>query len=166
MKLMVFIRKHINKFHNSDNTNNSISLNPALFIDLIIAGLSAGGSITNILQTLSKVTNNDDFRKIARKILLGLEWKDAYKNTFVDSNKHYKRILATLENAWKKGISPTQMLEKIREEIIVSEEKSLQENIAKLSTKITLPLGVCYLPSFIFLGLLPIIISSGGNIQF
>lgn len=137
----------------------------AIFVDLTIAGIKSGTSITKILFTLSSITGNKDFEKIAQKILLGISWKKAYQNTFVTKNEDYLKIFKIIENNWEKGTSPIKPLEKIKKQLLDDEKQKLHENISKLSTKITLPLASCYLPSFIFLGLLPVIISSGGSIN-
>lgn len=173
--------KHKRKNHETNNTNmihktmkhlfqkpvNTIQppIDITIFIDLVIAGLQAGSCLTKILNTLSTITRNKDLEKISQKILLGLDWQTAYKNTFVEKNKYYKQTFELLAEKHSQGISPIKNLEQLKTRINTFEEKTLHENISKLSTKITLPLGVCYLPSFILLGLIPIVISSGGNIN-
>lgn len=81
---------------------------------MTIAGINSGTSITRILVTLSQITQNKDFEKIAQKILLGIPWKDSYKNTFILQNKDYLKIFEILERNWKKGTSPIRPLEKIK----------------------------------------------------
>lgn len=141
-------------------------VDPILFIDLMVMGLKSGSSVTKIFETLSEVTGNSNYQKIAKKLLLGLSWKEAYKNTCFVHDLNYVQIFKVLEQNWCDGTSPIGNLQQAKTRISRERKEKIHVNIAKLGTKLTLPLGVCYLPSFISLGLLPIVISSSNSIVF
>ena len=142
--------------------NKEIILDPIILIDLLIAGIESGTPITKTLLTIGDISKNKQLQSIAKKILLGLSWKQSYNNTSLIQNNEYAQILQLLEEKWEKGQSPIPNLKRLQKTIKNNRLQDLQSNVAKLSTQLTLPLGTCYLPSFILLGLIPIIISSGG----
>ena len=144
--------------------NKEIILDPIILIDLLIAGIESGTPITKTLLTIGDISKNKQLQSIAKKILLGLSWKQSYNNTSLIQNNEYAQILQLLEEKWEKGQSPIPNLKRLQKTIKNNRLQDLQSNVAKLSTQLTLPLGTCYLPSFILLGLIPIIISSGGTL--
>ncbi|MDR0950617.1 MAG: hypothetical protein LBM13_03150, partial [Candidatus Ancillula sp.] len=78
----------------------------------------------------------------------------------VDLSKSFSSIKETrIKEAVNNGVSPVPYLKRQIQEINLkqkTEAKILTEN---LGTKLIIPLGLCYLPSFIFLGIMPIVIS-------
>jgi tight adherence protein B len=97
-------------------------------------------------------------KKLAQKIFLAKNTR-IYDNTFIP--KVIKIIKITVEN----GIAPAILFRDLfSEEIDILDEKS-QINIAKLGVYVMLPLGMCFLPAFIILGLIPVFISFLEKVQ-
>ena len=118
------------------STNLNLNTNLLLYISILKSCYLAGFSNTDCKCEASKI-----------KII---------KNEKVDE------ILKLTED---KGISPCEMLDDLYNDIIETEKTNSKLKIAQVNAKLMFPLAVCYLPAFIFISLLPIIISLLKNLQ-
>ena len=67
-------------------------------------------------------------------------------------------ILA-LESSWTHGDMPGVRLESAIEQLDRDERAAIERNAAKLSVKLLMPTGLCFLPAFVLVGVIPAIAS-------
>lgn len=122
--------------------------------------------------------------KSADLLCTGYSWDRAWSQALTEGKnklpsvikKKYKRdiqrifgliykLALVLEPTWKKGAPPVVSLIALEEELQQKEIAILEENGAKLSVRLLLPVGICFLPAFIFFAIIPQIGSLIGNIQ-
>ncbi|KFI92865.1 tadc [Bifidobacterium saguini DSM 23967] len=86
----------------------------------------------------------------------------ANANTRTDSknvDSYLTMIRLALEPSWMHGDAPGVRLEATLEQMDSDERSVIERNAAKLSVKLLLPTGLCFLPAFIAIGVIPSIVS-------
>ena len=68
-------------------------------------------------------------------------------------------IADCLEDAWVHGSSPMERLRLAVEECESTERSAIEQAAARLSVQLLAPTGLCFLPSFILIGIIPAIAS-------
>jgi tight adherence protein B len=129
----------------------------------------AGNKWTNNLIHSTKI-NFDNELLLSISVL-----KNCYLAGFSNSEcqKQASKICSLNNNELKeilnltisKGISPCEMLDDLYNNIIDEQMINAKKKIAEVNAKLMFPLSACYLPAFIFIGLLPIIISMLQNLK-
>lgn len=66
-------------------------------------------------------------------------------------------IRDALEPSWSRGVSPVGPLESAVEQMDAHARASIEQSAQRLSVKLLLPTGLCFLPAFILIGVIPAI---------
>lgn len=64
-----------------------------------------------------------------------------------------------LEPAWRHGTSPVARLETALEQLDRDERSRIEETSGRLTVRLLMPTGLCFLPAFVFVGVIPSIVS-------
>lgn len=144
----------------SSGSGQSVPL--GVLIELLAALLASGAAIPTALVTLGDAIGENDgqeLRSVGRSLLLGSSWNEAWR----DCPQEYEVIERTLVHAWEFGAPVSHSLRSVR----IAEEKAQEayalERAEKLGVQLALPLGLCFLPSFILLAVVPIIAMMAGS---
>ncbi|WP_126030462.1 tadC protein [Bifidobacterium callimiconis] len=99
--------------------------------------------------------------RVARALNRGADWDNAWGVADPDGPDAAALavIRSALEPSWKHGISPLLRIETTIEQIDRDERQRIEEAAAKLSVRVLVPMGLCFLPAFILIGVIPSIIS-------
>jgi tight adherence protein B len=127
-----------------------------IVLELILASIKSGKSVQNALITVGrkiKHYNSDKLLITGNKLLLTGDWEKAWEN-FPDND-----IKICLENSWHRGISPVATIEYYLSELSNTKAAKNKEIAEKVSVKIMAPLGLCFLPSFLCIGVVPILLA-------
>jgi hypothetical protein len=146
---------------------NSFSIPNEFVLDLIASSISNGASLQVALCSVGKTIGGVDGKYLSLvggKLLLGETWEKAWSE---DANEKYRftSMKLCLENSWYKGSSPIQAINSYLSGLNDVKNSQIKEEMEKLSVKIIIPIGLCFLPSFILIGVVPIIISLLGNVN-
>ena len=68
-------------------------------------------------------------------------------------------IRAALEPSWLHGDAPAVRLESALEQLDADERSAIERRAARLSVKLLVPTGLCFLPAFIMVGVIPSMVS-------
>lgn len=68
-------------------------------------------------------------------------------------------IRAALEPSWLHGDAPAVRLESALEQLDADERSAIERRAARLSVKLLVPTGLCFLPAFIMVGVIPSMMS-------
>lgn len=134
----------------------SSGIDPAVAIDLANAGLRVGAGIIPILTALGESSDDREIVMVAKALRGGVDWEAAWENR---SSSLAKEIEQALAPAWLEGVNPEILLQQQGEKIRYARESKAREAAQRLGVKLVLPLGLCMLPAFICLGVVPLIIS-------
>jgi hypothetical protein len=66
-------------------------------------------------------------------------------------------IRDALEPSWSRGVSPVGPLDSAVEQMDAHSRASIEQSAQRLSVKLLLPTGLCFLPAFILIGVIPAI---------
>ncbi|MDD9207459.1 type II secretion system F family protein [Georgenia sp. 10Sc9-8] len=136
-----------------------------LLLDLAGAALHSGASVPGALQALGTAvdlgtTTGRALQHAGRMLLLGAQWSEAWAG----GPPHLRTLADCLEPAWTDGTDPLPLLQRAARSIRSDRVRAAQESAARLGVRLVLPLGLCFLPAFVLLGLVPVLLSTGTDL--
>ncbi|MFI2105172.1 secretion system protein [Isoptericola sp. NPDC019693] len=96
-------------------------------------------------------------RAAADALRLGADWDGAWR----DAPSRLGPAHRALRGAWTDGASPTGALRAAGEELLRARRAAARTAAARLAVRLVLPLGACYLPAFVLVGLVPVLLALG-----
>ncbi|HLS03495.1 MAG TPA: type II secretion system F family protein [Actinomycetales bacterium] len=131
----------------------------AFLVDLIAVALRAGHPIPQALNSVGQAAGGRSgagLIRVAAHLSLGAGWQQAWEQA--PSALGLEPISAALEPAWISGAPAVNLLTHVRRRI--RRDRAARDQVAakKLGVRLILPVAICYLPAFITLGLLPVVI--------
>ncbi|MDR1033871.1 MAG: hypothetical protein LBL41_03790 [Bifidobacteriaceae bacterium] len=143
--------------------DDSVRIGQALILELMLQSIKSGASIQYAMQGIgqsalsiaptSKIAV--DVQAVGKKLMLGIDWDDAWKG----GDSETDMIEECLRHSWNRGASPVRAIETYLDGLGTVLQAKTRLASEKLSVKVIIPLGACFLPSFIMLGVIPIVIS-------
>ncbi|MDO5034852.1 MAG: type II secretion system F family protein [Actinomycetaceae bacterium] len=130
-------------------------VDPIVMIDLLIASLSAGASIPHSLDALSNACREPQFARCAALLRMGAPFDSLLDQ--VDDN--LRPMIDALRPAWTLGAAPAPMLHLLARRIRQLRVASAREEAEKLAVRLVIPLGLCLLPAFVAISVVPIVTS-------
>jgi pilus assembly protein TadC len=152
------------QFFTLSKQNNNLSIfanhkfDTSLILELILSALNSGVSIPRCLEIIGQKMNNStgrELKTVSKKLKLGDTWTSSWKSV----SPSLQSIGSALEDAWQSGTSPTTFIKLKIDQLQKDKLYKAKTAGEQLSVKIVLPLGACFLPSFIFIGIIPVIMS-------
>jgi hypothetical protein len=134
-------------------------LDEAVVLDLAAAALDAGASVPRALEALGEAVGGSEglgLRAVAAALLRGEPWDAAWSGAPSSSS-----LRAALEPAWVDGVAPEAGLRGSAARVRGARADRAREAAARLGVRLVLPLGLCFLPAFVLLGLVPVVLGSG-----
>lgn len=134
----------------------TVEVPTALVLELVSASLASGTSIPRAFTAVGdsiEGPHGDYLARTGRSLLLGASWNEAWANP----PETLAIIPKTLRYAWEFGAPSADSLAAARE---ASEKESLagaKERAQRLGVSLVVPLGLCFLPAFIALAVIPIV---------
>lgn len=135
-------------------------VDPAVLLDITRAAIVAGASVPSALGALAEALPREQGRPLHRAVTalrLGAPWSEAWQH----AGGEYRDLQRVLEPAWVDGVSPVPLLRQAAETIRARRTARAREAAARLGVRLVLPLGLCLLPAFVLLGLVPVLLSTG-----
>ncbi|VEI13154.1 type II secretion system F family protein [Trueperella bialowiezensis] len=132
------------------------AVDTAVVLDLAAAAISSGLSIPGTLTALDVATGGEQRATAARLLLMGASWEEAWEG--VDG--HILRD--ALHAAWTDGAAPVPLIERAAQTVRLQRRRNAKEAAERLGAKLVMPLGLCFLPAFILLGVVPVIAGAAG----
>ena len=143
-------------------------------LELLGAALRAGAGVPRALEAtgaaLAGATSSGAFgasgsrsadasalRAAADALRLGADWDGAWR----DAPTRLGPAHRALRGAWTDGASPTGALRAAEEELLRARRAAARTAAARLAVRLVLPLGACYLPAFVLIGLVPVLLALG-----
>ncbi|WP_103064051.1 hypothetical protein [Actinomyces qiguomingii] len=158
-------------------------IDEALVLDLAGAALAAGASVPGALQALGDALEDEELGVVGRALLLGADWEEAWRagrgqdgadepdpgewsgrwgrSRGRDEEQRHARLKACLRPGWEDGASPAPLLAGTAASLRAGRQAADEEAAERLAVRLVLPLGTCFLPAFIILGIVPVVMSVG-----
>lgn len=128
----------------------------ALVLELLAAQLRAGLAPLAALGTLAEALNSRSLHAVCQRLQMGSGWGSAWSGSAAGTFGELRDALAP---AYTGGAPSTALLLSLADAHRLSERRAAERAAGKLSVALVVPLGLCSLPAFICLGIVPILIS-------
>ena len=129
---------------------------PPSVLELLAAQLRAGLAPLAALGTLAEALNSRALHTVCQRLQMGSNWGSAWSGsaagTSVSCGMHSPPPTRAVHPA-RRYCSPLADAHRL------SERRAAERAAGKLSVALVVPLGLCSLPAFICLGIMPILIS-------
>lgn len=151
----------------------------ALVLELLLVALEQGAAIPRALQCVGEVLGGGvgtGLAYAARQLVCASSWSDAwclpcdhlaelingapYSAADIDHAQRILRLVgATLRESWERGIRAAAPLRAAMEQLESTERTRIEQRAQKLSVKLLFPTGLCFLPAFLCIAVIPTIAS-------
>ncbi len=135
----------------------------AVLLDLAAAALAAGAAVPGALVSLGEAVGGAQgpaLRRAGSALLLGAPWSEAWSAVPAG----LRAVGEALEPAWVDGVPAGPLLTRAADHVRADRDRAAHEAAARLGVRLVLPLGLCLLPAFVLLGLVPVLLSTGGDL--
>lgn len=140
----------------AEQTSNVPPVDTALVLELLAAQLRAGLAPLAALGTLAEALNSRPLHTVCQRLQMGSNWGSAWSGSAAGTFGELRDALAP---AYTGGAPSTALLLSLADAHRLSERRAAERAAGKLSVALVVPLGLCSLPAFICLGIVPILIS-------
>lgn len=137
-----------------------LPVDATILLGLLAAALDAGASVPRALHAVGRAVEGDDgavLERVAASLLLGSSWSAAWSG----APPRLDVVGQALGPAWEHGVAPSRSLRVAARHVRADRQATAAVAAARLGVRLVLPLGVCYLPAFVLMGLVPLLISLG-----
>jgi len=131
-----------------------------VILELLVAALQTGAAIPRALRTVGGAvagSTGPTLVRAGRQLELGATWDQAWRALSGELNT----VADALRPAWEMGASPTASLRAAAEGVHRRQLEASRLAAARLTVRLVLPLGLCLLPAFVLIGLVPVLLSLG-----
>ena len=142
--------------HGAEQIANVPPVDTALVLELLAAQLRAGLAPLAALGTLAEALNSRPLHAVCQRLQMGSGWGSAWSGSSAGTFGELRDALAP---AYTGGAPSTALLLSLADAHRLSERRAAERAAGKLSVALVVPLGLCSLPAFICLGIVPILIS-------
>ena len=140
----------------AEQTSNVPPVDTALVLELLAAQLRAGLAPLAALGTLAEALNSRPLHTVCQRLQMGSSWGSAWSGSAAGTFGELRDALAP---AYTGGAPSTALLLSLADAHRLSERRAAERAAGKLSVALVVPLGLCSLPAFICLSIVPILIS-------
>ncbi|WP_051197023.1 type II secretion system F family protein [Jonesia quinghaiensis] len=138
----------------------SAPISETVVIDLLITLLTSGHSLPSALTCIGEELKGVEgvaLSQVATALIQGASWDEAW----VVAPPRFLFLRDALRHGWHQGASVTSSLAATREQILHQGKDQAQASAQALGVNIALPVGLCYLPAFVLVGVVPTLVSLG-----
>ena len=131
---------------------------PALVLDVMSQLFAAGSSLPAALAAAGRhLPGCQRLTDVSQKLLVGLDWDTAWQDAVEDSQL---AVLARdLRFVHSSAVPSAHMLTTAATALRANRKRLAEQLAQELAIRLVLPTGICLLPSFILLGIVPMVLS-------
>lgn len=147
-----------------------------LVLRMLQVALQQGSSIPQTLEVVGESIGSDcgkRMKKAGQALNRGASWEQAWRaarperlTAEHESDERRRRtdkdtalVQAALASSWTHGDAPGVRIEAAIEQLDRDERAAIERNAARLSVRLLMPTGLCFLPAFVLIGVIPAIAS-------
>lgn len=131
-----------------------------LLLDLLGTTLESGLTIQNGLHVVAAVSGSgirEALLRVAAALEIGISWHDAWEGN--TGNSELAQLHAALSFGALTGAGAAPLLYAEAAHLRKAGGRQAEKRAAALGVKLVLPLGLCSLPAFVALGIVPVVIA-------
>jgi hypothetical protein len=145
-----------------DGTGPGAGTDPVAVVELLAVAVESGASVPGALEAVGRVLGGRTGEHLTRAgsaLLLGASWDAAWAHAPATGAD-----LDGLAAAWRTGAAPGPPLRAAAAELRRRRDREAREAAGRLGVQLVLPLGLCFLPAFVLIGLVPVLVSLGRSL--
>ncbi|WP_240541033.1 type II secretion system F family protein [Bifidobacterium colobi] len=138
------------------------ALHAMLILRLLRVAIEQGSSIPDACEAVGHAVGGNSgaaLEQVGGMLKRGVTWTDAWHVGERQQTGFMPVFRAALEPSWLHGDAPSARLEAALEQMDSDERAAIEQEGAHLSVQLLLPMGLCFLPAFIAVGVIPSIAS-------
>ncbi|QCB95167.1 secretion system protein [Cellulomonas shaoxiangyii] len=139
------------------------AVDAAFLLDLCAAALAAGAALPRTLGVVGRHLGGADGDALVRAGST-LELGGAWASAWTDAPAGAAAVGAALATGWEAGASPGPQLRAAADRLRRDRRAAVRTAAGSLAVRLTLPLGLCFLPAFALLGLVPVVLGLAAGI--
>ncbi|MEG3616180.1 type II secretion system F family protein [Isoptericola haloaureus] len=149
----------------------------AVLLELVATAVRAGVGVPRALQVVGAAVGGADgrtLRTVAVALRLGGDWQGAWDTAHATARaapaagggrpRSLDPLRDALRGAWTDGVAPGDALRAAAGELRQRRRAAARSAAGRLAVRLVLPLGLCFLPAFVLLGLVPVLFSLGADL--
>ncbi|MCC2320613.1 type II secretion system F family protein [Cellulomonas xiejunii] len=139
-------------------------LDPAFVLDLCAAAVRGGAPVPTALVVTGRNLGQQEGDALVRAgtaLGLGAPWEAAWAG----APRSITALAGVLRVGWEAGASPAPQLVAAAARLRRERRARVRVAAGALGVRLTLPLGLCFLPAFVLLGLVPVVLSLAGDLR-
>jgi pilus assembly protein TadC len=124
-------------------------------LDLLVVAVEAGAAVPHALRAVGGAAGGhvgDDLARAGASLVLGATWPVAWSRA-----PALGVALDGLAAAWTQGSAPGPALRVASAEARRARDRATHEAAGRLGVLLVLPLGLCFLPAFVLIGVVPVL---------
>lgn len=130
----------------------------ALALDVMAGMLIAGQPLTSALGLLGQhLPGCSPLTQVSTRLSYGLDWTPSWAP--VDDDRELSSLRDELEFAARSQVASAEVLQAAASTLRRNRRRRAEKLASELGIRLVLPLGACLLPSFICLGVIPLVIA-------
>lgn len=139
-------------------TTTTTYSDPALVLDIMSQLFASGSSLPAGLAAVGQyLPGCQPLTKVADQLLLGMSWDDAWEHTRDDGQLH--QLAHELRFVHTSAVPSAHMLTTAATALRANRKRLAEQLAQELAIRLVLPTGICMLPSFILLGIVPMVLA-------
>jgi Flp pilus assembly protein TadB len=130
-------------------------------VDLMTAALTAGAAPTTALGAVARVVDapmSEELDAACARLSLGADPTAVWAS--MAGHPQLGRLGTTLLRSAESGAPVAESLLRLAEDLRARERAGVEERVRQVEVKAAVPLGVCLLPSFVLIGVVPLVAGS------
>lgn len=140
-----------------DSDVRSCNLPLPLILEMLSVAIRQGASIPRALITVGNIVEGEfggGLRSAGERLNSGMPWNEAWPD-----DDDCAVVRDAFSSSWSSGSSPVNRLATAIEQLDWDERSRIEQSAAKLSIRLLLPTGLCMLPAFVAIGVIPAVMS-------
>jgi len=136
-------------------------MDAVLLLDVLDVAIGTGASLPRVLSAVGSAVGGPQGDELVRggtALLLGASWQSAWAGTGLTD------VVGALEASWSSGTAPGPALRGRADQLRRDRRARTRTAAGALGVQLVLPLGLCFLPAFVLLGLVPMLLSLTGDL--
>lgn len=138
--------------------------NATLVLELLAAALEGGQSIPDALRAVGACCTGPcagAFAAVSDGLMEGASWDEAW--VCAPDEPRLAAVCSAVRDAlresWNEGVAAVAQIDAAMEQLDTMERMGIERAASKLSVRLLLPMGLCFLPAFLCIAVIPTIIS-------
>ncbi|MFE6234396.1 type II secretion system F family protein [Cellulosimicrobium sp. NPDC057862] len=138
-------------------------LETGVLLELLAAAVRSGAAVPRALDVVGSCVGGREgagLRAAGTALLLGASWDAAWAT----APPRLAVVQRALRPAWLHGAAPAPALRAAAQASRQDRTAAAKAAAARLAVHLVLPLGACFLPAFVLVGLVPVLVSLGSGL--